>query len=55
MDVGGRYLIERPNGPPIVVRATIDNVFDANYWEATSNILILNEPRTFKVSTTFTY
>lgn len=55
-DVGARYRIERAKGQPIVVRASIDNVFDTDYWiPGGSGELSLSEPRTFKLSATFSF
>lgn len=56
VDLGLRYTYERTNGKPIVVRATVDNLFNASYWD--SNLwgqLNLSSPRTFMLSTSFNF
>ncbi|MFC3076142.1 TonB-dependent receptor [Shinella pollutisoli] len=57
VDIGARYTFNSPwNDQPITVRASIDNVFDKNYWStAQSNSLYLGAPRTFRLSTTFKF
>jgi iron complex outermembrane receptor protein len=51
LDIGARYRLERAQGKPIVIRANIDNVFDANHWVATSfGQLTVSDPLTFKLS-----
>jgi iron complex outermembrane receptor protein len=56
-DLGARYRYERENGKPITVRASVENVFDNNYWAAASSSfgLARGAPRTFLVSTTFDF
>jgi hypothetical protein len=55
-DIGARYRIERTDEQPIIVRASIDNVFDVDYWVTdTGGYLALSEPLTFKLSTTFNF
>ncbi len=55
-DLSARYTITRPGWKPIIVRATLRNVLNRNYW-ATSNTWYMNlsEPRTFLLSTTFQF
>lgn len=57
VDVGARYRFERENGKPVTVRATVENVFDKNYWAAASTNfgLARGAPRTFLLSTTFDF
>lgn len=54
-DIGARYTFHRPNGEPIVVRATVNNVLNANYWTNSSSQLGLSEPRMFKLSASFNF
>ncbi|AYD04743.1 TonB-dependent receptor [Neorhizobium sp. NCHU2750] len=56
-DLGARYRYERENGKPITVRASVENVFDRDYWAAASSSfgLARGAPRTFLVSTTFDF
>jgi iron complex outermembrane receptor protein len=55
LDLGARYVIDG-RGKPIVIRANIENVFDANYWgSASRGFLGLSTPRTFLLSTTFSF
>jgi iron complex outermembrane recepter protein len=50
-DAGVRYAIERSSKlPPVTLRANVTNLFDANYWIATSGWVLQNQPRTFYVS-----
>jgi iron complex outermembrane receptor protein len=56
VNVGLRYTYERANGKPIVVRATVDNLFNASYWDPnTFGQLSLSNPRTFLLSTSFNF
>ena len=56
VNLGLRYTYERANGKPIVVRAAVDNLFNASYWDPnTSGQLGLSNPRTFMLSTSFTF
>jgi iron complex outermembrane receptor protein len=55
LDLGARYAT-KVGGTPIVVRANLENVFDANYWATASRgFLGLSTPRTFLLSTTFSF
>ncbi len=56
IDLNARYTIRQPGWKPIIVRASIRNVLDRNYW-ATSQTWYMNlsEPRTFLLSTTFQF
>ena len=38
------------DGKPISLRANVINLFDANYWVATSSFFVQNQPRTFMLS-----
>jgi len=51
-DAGLRYTFERSDGKPISLRANVINLFDANYWVATSSFFVQNQPRTFMLSLT---
>jgi iron complex outermembrane receptor protein len=56
-DVGARYALDNmssPTGKPVVLRFTIDNLFDANYWASVtaSNVLYIGSPRTFRLALT---
>jgi iron complex outermembrane receptor protein len=55
-DIGARYAFETA-GSPIVVRASIQNLLDNDYWASTGSFLRLESamPRTFLVSTTFSF
>lgn len=57
VDLGARYTFTSPwNGKPIVVRASIENVFNKAYWaSAYSSVITLGAPRTYLVSTTFNF
>lgn len=55
LDLGARYGFERANGKPIVVRATVTNVLDADYWVNSSSQLGLSEPLTFRLSASFDF
>ena len=57
VDVGARYTLTSPwNGKPIVIRASVENVFNKAYWaSAYSGVITLAAPRTYLVSTTFNF
>ncbi|MGJ4971813.1 MULTISPECIES: TonB-dependent receptor [unclassified Bradyrhizobium] len=57
VDLGARYTFTSPwNGKPIVLRASVENVFDKAYWaSAYSGVITLGAPRTYLVSTTFNF
>lgn len=57
VDLGARYTFISPwNGKPIVVRGSIENVFNTAYWaSAYSGVITLGAPRTYLVSTTFNF
>jgi iron complex outermembrane recepter protein len=56
VNLGVRYTFEGINKKPIVIRANVNNVFDANYWQATSfGQMSLSSPRTFLLSTSFNF
>ena len=56
VNIGARYTYERTNGKPIVIRANIDNLFNANYWNATSfGQLSASNPRSFMLAATFEF
>ncbi|SEC62325.1 iron complex outermembrane recepter protein [Beijerinckia sp. 28-YEA-48] len=57
-DVGARYTFTTPwNNKPAVLRLSVENVFNKNYWQgaSTNRYLYLGAPRTFLVSTTFNF
>ncbi|WP_244558517.1 TonB-dependent siderophore receptor [Tardiphaga sp. OK246] len=57
-DAGARYTFASPwNAKPIVVRFSVENLLDTNYWQASTNdgYIILAAPRTYMVSTTFNF
>jgi iron complex outermembrane receptor protein len=57
-DAGARYTFASPwNGKPAVVRFSVENLLDTNYWQAATNerYLILAAPRTYLLSTTFNF
>ncbi|MCW1427793.1 TonB-dependent receptor [Novosphingobium sp. JCM 18896] len=51
LDLGARYAAEI-GGKPVVFRASVDNVFDRNYWQGVffNGSITLGEPRTFRLS-----
>ena len=51
-DAGLRYTFDGPEGKPLTVRANVINLFDANYWVATTAFFAQNQPRTFMLSLT---
>jgi iron complex outermembrane receptor protein len=55
-DVGLRYTLETP-GKPIVIRASVENVLDSDYWIGAGQFIRLESatPRTFLLSTTFDF
>jgi iron complex outermembrane recepter protein len=59
VDIGARYTFTSPwNGKPIVVRASVENLFNRSYWAAaysSSGVITLGAPRTYLVSTTFNF
>lgn len=55
LDVGARYRLERAGGEPIVIRASIENALDSNYWDSSGSSLILSDPLTFKLSASFDF
>ncbi|WP_456716320.1 TonB-dependent receptor [Bradyrhizobium sp. USDA 4353] len=57
VDLGARYTFKSPwNGKPIVVRGSVENVFNKAYWaSAYSGVITLGAPRTYLVSTTFNF
>jgi iron complex outermembrane receptor protein len=55
IDLGARYTINLPDREPIILRATVRNVLDANVWIASRNGLSLATPRTFLLSSTFKF
>jgi iron complex outermembrane recepter protein len=52
IDAGLRYTFERSDGKPVSLRANVINLFDANYWIATTSFFVQNQPRTFMLSLT---
>jgi iron complex outermembrane receptor protein len=51
-DAGLRYTWERADGKPVSLRANVINLFDANYWIATTSFFAQNLPRTFMLALT---
>ncbi len=51
-DAGLRYSFDGPEGKPLSIRANVINLFDANYWVATTTFFAQNQPRTFMLSLT---
>jgi iron complex outermembrane receptor protein len=52
-DAGLRYTFERPDDhKPVSLRANVINLFDTNYWMATTSFFAQNLPRTFMLSLT---
>jgi iron complex outermembrane receptor protein len=57
-DAGARYTFASPwNSKPVVIRFSVENLLDSNYWQAATNdgYVILGAPRTYLVSTTFNF
>jgi iron complex outermembrane receptor protein len=57
-DLGARYTFASPwNNKPVVLRFSVENLLDTNYWQAGTNekYVILGAPRTYLVSTTFNF
>lgn len=56
LDLGTRYATKL-GGKPVVLRASVDNVFDRNYWQDVfySGSVNLGAPRTFRVSASFDF
>lgn len=52
IDAGLRYTFDRTDGKPVSLRANVINLFDANYWIATTSFFVQNQPRTFMLSLT---
>jgi iron complex outermembrane receptor protein len=56
VDLGARYSFERENAKPVEIRATVQNVFDENYWASSARgFLAAGAPRTFMVSNAFEF
>lgn len=59
VDLGARYTFLSPwNGKPIVIRASVENVFNEAYWNSyrtVSSAVSLGAPRTYLLSTTFNF
>ena len=58
VDLGARYTFLSPwNGKPIVMRASVENVFNEAYWASAyaTGVITLAAPRTYLVSTTFNF
>lgn len=58
-DVGARYTFDHVKNvteKPVTIRFSVENVFDANYWAATTiGYLIQGGPRTFRLSSTMSF
>jgi iron complex outermembrane recepter protein len=54
-DMGARYTIDRGDRKPIVIRASIENVFDNAYWTSGGSQAYISDPRTFKLSLTYNF
>ncbi|MDZ7872045.1 MAG: TonB-dependent receptor, partial [Rhizobium sp.] len=56
VDLGARYKFERENGKPIEIRASVENVFNENYWASSARgFLAAGAPRTFMLSASFDF
>jgi iron complex outermembrane receptor protein len=51
-DAGVRYTFDGPQHKPLTVRANVINLFDANYWVATTTFFAQSQPRTLMLSLT---
>ncbi|WP_286191992.1 TonB-dependent receptor [Roseomonas genomospecies 6] len=48
-DIGARYSTE-VSGKPVTLRASVENVFDKDYWLTTGTYVTVGSPRTFLLS-----
>jgi iron complex outermembrane receptor protein len=56
VDLGLRYTTTGPTGKPLVLRASVENVFDNAYWQsAIDSLLSQGAPRTLLVSAQFDF
>ena len=56
VDIGARYTFERQGGEPIVVRASIENLFNTSFWGVnTFGQMHIGDPRTYKLSASFDF
>lgn len=58
VDLGARYVLLSPaNDKPITIRFNVDNVAGKNYWKNgfSNGFLSLGDPRTYRLSSTFTF
>ncbi|WP_312367229.1 TonB-dependent siderophore receptor [Ensifer sp.] len=56
VDLGARYSFARENGKPVEIRATVQNVFNENYWASSARgFLAAGAPRTFMISSSFDF
>ena len=56
VDIGARYTIKRQNGEPIVLRASIENLFNESFWGVnTAGQMHIGDPRTYKLSASFDF
>jgi iron complex outermembrane recepter protein len=58
VDLGARYTFVAPwNKKPVVLRFSVENVFDQDYWQGTNTdrYIMIGAPRTYMASTTFNF
>tara|TARA_R110000782_G_scaffold34395_5_gene82191 strand:+ start:2038 stop:4563 length:2526 start_codon:yes stop_codon:yes gene_type:complete len=56
VDIGARYTIKRQGGQPVVVRASIENLFNESFWGVnTAGQMHIGDPRTYKLSASFDF
>lgn len=56
VDLGARYVIDRPGQKPILLRAYVENIADKGYCQtALNNTLYYGRPRTFNLSAQFSF
>jgi iron complex outermembrane receptor protein len=51
LDLGARYRLRKN----VMLRASLFNALDRNYWEASGTFLLQNDPRTLSLSATFDF
>ena len=54
-DIGARYTTTALTGKPVTFRATIENLFDENYWVTTGTYASTGSPRTYILSAAFDF
>ncbi|HEY0914550.1 MAG TPA: TonB-dependent receptor, partial [Solimonas sp.] len=55
LDAGVRHRFTRSEGRDLVLRASVENLLDKDYWVSSARSLTLSSPRTLLVSATFDF